>query len=84
MYRVPPTASNPASEPVISTKTILLVDDDNELRGALAEQFSLHDGFEALEAANASEALKMVETTRLDLVLLDWTCRTWTGAKPAS
>jgi len=56
---------------MISTKTILLVDDDDELRGALAEQFSLHDGFEAVEAANAAEALQTAEAQRLDLVLLD-------------
>lgn len=71
MYRVPPTASNPASLYMISTKTLLLVDDDDELRSALAEQFNLHDGFEAMEAANASEALKLIETQRFDLVLLD-------------
>lgn len=71
MYRVPPTASNPATLYMISTKTLLLVDDDNELRDALAEQFNLHDGFEAMEAANASEALKQIEEQRFDLVLLD-------------
>ena len=36
------------------TKTILLVDDDNELREALAEQFDLYEGFSVLQAENAN------------------------------
>lgn len=56
---------------MISTKTILLVDDDNELREALAEQFDLHDGFETIQAPNAAEALKVSAADRLDLILLD-------------
>ncbi|WP_084396315.1 response regulator transcription factor [Henriciella aquimarina] len=56
---------------MISKKTILLVDDDEELRSVLAEQFSLHDGFETVEAANAHEAMKIAESDRLDLILLD-------------
>ena len=56
---------------MISRKTILLVDDDDELRGALAEQFSLHDGFETLDAATAGEALESAQSERIDLVLLD-------------
>ena len=56
---------------MMSKKTILLVDDDDELRSALAEQFALHDGFEAREAANAAEALELTETERIDLILLD-------------
>ncbi|MEQ8558039.1 MAG: response regulator transcription factor [Henriciella sp.] len=56
---------------MMSKKTILLVDDDEDLRAALAEQFGLHDGFECLEAENATEALKIAERDRLDLILLD-------------
>lgn len=56
---------------MISQKTILLVDDDAELRGALAEQFDLHDGFETRQASGGVEALKVAETERLDLILLD-------------
>lgn len=56
---------------MISKKTILLVDDDEELRGALAEQFGLHDGFDTIQAKNAGEAIKIAETERLDLILLD-------------
>ena len=56
---------------MISKKTILLVDDDEELRSALAEQFGLHDGFETVEAANACDALSRATSDRLDLILLD-------------
>ncbi|WP_300377443.1 response regulator transcription factor [Henriciella sp.] len=56
---------------MISEKTILLVDDDEDLRAALAEQFGLHDGFETLEARNAGEALERTQADRIDLVLLD-------------
>ena len=37
------------------TKTILLVDDDNELREALAEQFDLYEGFSVIQAENATK-----------------------------
>lgn len=52
-------------------KTVLLVDDDNDLRGALAEQFSLHDAYETREADNATDGIKIAESERIDLVLLD-------------
>ena len=56
---------------MISTKSILLVDDDNDLREALAEQFDLHDGFEPPQATSGAEALRVASETRLDLILLD-------------
>ena len=52
-------------------KTILLVDDDNDLREALAEQFELHDGFETLQAANARDGVETALAERIDLILLD-------------
>ena len=56
---------------MISKKTILLVDDDDDLRTALADQFGLHDSFGTVEAATAAEALERAEKERLDLILLD-------------
>ncbi|MBR9835857.1 MAG: response regulator transcription factor [Alphaproteobacteria bacterium] len=53
------------------TKTLLLVDDDNDLREALAEQFSLYEGFNVLQAANAAEGVSQAEAERVDLILLD-------------
>ncbi len=52
-------------------KTILLVDDDHELRTALAEQFSLHDGFLTLEATGGLEGIARATAERVDLILLD-------------
>ncbi|MEM6535905.1 MAG: response regulator transcription factor [Pseudomonadota bacterium] len=53
------------------TKSLLLVDDDNELREALAEQFELYDGFTILQADNATTGVKLAEAERVDLILLD-------------
>lgn len=52
-------------------KTLLLVDDDNDLREALAEQFGLYEGFNVLQAENAATGVKLAETERIDLILLD-------------
>jgi DNA-binding response OmpR family regulator len=52
-------------------KKVLLVDDDNELRGLLVEQLQ-HDGeFVTAEARTAGEALARLKAEHFDLVLLD-------------
>jgi DNA-binding response OmpR family regulator len=52
-------------------KTILIIDDDAELRGALTEQLELHEEFSATSAAAATEGMRQAKETRPDLVLLD-------------
>ncbi len=52
-------------------KSILLVDDDNDLREALAEQFDLYEGFTITQAPNATQGVKLAESERVDLILLD-------------
>ena len=52
-------------------KTLLIIDDDVDLRGALAEQLQLHEEFEAQEASTAAEGIKAVREMRPDLILLD-------------
>lgn len=54
-----------------ANKTVLLVDDDNDLREALAEQFELYDGFSILQAENATQGVKLATTERVDIILLD-------------
>lgn len=54
-----------------TAKTILLVDDDAELRGVLAEQFELHEGFRIEHAGNAADGIRMATELRADLVILD-------------
>ncbi|MDB5450310.1 MAG: response regulator CenR [Phenylobacterium sp.] len=51
-------------------KTLLIVDDDADLRGAVAEQLQAED-FTALEAATAKDGIRMAQDERPDLVLLD-------------
>jgi DNA-binding response OmpR family regulator len=52
-------------------KTLLIVDDDADLRGALAEQLQLDEEFVTVEAGNGEEGLARAIEVRPDLVLLD-------------
>jgi len=52
-------------------KTLLIVDDDEDLRGALAEQLQLNEEFVAVEAATALDGVRLAQEIRPDLVLLD-------------
>ena len=52
-------------------KTILIVDDDPELREALAEQLRLHEEFATAEAAAGAEGVRVARESRPDLILLD-------------
>jgi DNA-binding response OmpR family regulator len=51
-------------------KTLLIVDDDQDLRGAVAEQLQA-ENFDTLEAATAGEGLKKASEAKPDLILLD-------------
>ncbi len=55
----------------MTARTILIIDDDEDLRQALVEQLSLYDEFEAMEAATAATGLKLAKDDQVDLVLLD-------------
>ena len=52
-------------------KTLLIVDDDEDLRGALAEQIDQETDFRAIQAATASAGLTLAAAERPDLILLD-------------
>lgn len=52
-------------------RRILIVDDDADLRSALAEQLALHPEFEVESAATAAEALTTALETNPDIVLMD-------------
>ena len=54
-----------------NARKILIIDDDDELRGSLSEQLSLHEEFDTLLAANATDGLKLARNGHVDLVLLD-------------
>jgi CheY-like chemotaxis protein len=51
-------------------KTILVVDDDEAIRTLLTEELE-DEGYKVLIATNARDALKMVASEALDLVVLD-------------
>jgi DNA-binding response OmpR family regulator len=59
------------ADDMTAAKTILLVDDDQDLREALAEQFELHEGFRIEHAGSAGEGIKKAEEVRADLIILD-------------
>jgi DNA-binding response OmpR family regulator len=52
-------------------KTILIIDDDADLRALLREQLELHEEFAAETAANASEGMRLAKESRPELILLD-------------
>jgi len=54
-----------------ANKRILLVDDDDDLRGALSEQLALHEEFDVIESATGQGAMDQVKDTQFDLILLD-------------
>jgi DNA-binding response OmpR family regulator len=53
------------------SKTVLIVDDDTDLRGALAEQLELDDQFIVHQAGAGEAGVKLAQEQRPDLVLLD-------------
>ncbi|WGW03986.1 response regulator transcription factor [Tropicibacter oceani] len=52
-------------------KNILLVDDDDDLREALAEQLIMTEDFEVFEAENGSGAMTRAKEQNYDLIILD-------------
>ena len=54
-----------------TARKILIVDDDDDLRDSLSDQFALHDEFQALVAETATQGLEMSRSEHVDLILLD-------------
>jgi DNA-binding response OmpR family regulator len=52
-------------------KRLLIVDDDEDLRVELVEQFALYDEFETEDVATASAAIAATKEKDFDLILLD-------------
>ena len=54
-----------------TARTILLVDDDHELRESLKDQLAMHDEFDIKTAETAGQGVEVARKERLDLILLD-------------
>jgi DNA-binding response OmpR family regulator len=54
-----------------ASKRILLVDDDETLRGSLAEQLELLEGFATVQAGDGAAAMAAIKQAHFDAVLLD-------------
>ena len=52
-------------------RTILIVDDDAELRDALVEQLALHEEFDAIAVDNGTKAVQEAKGGQVDLVIMD-------------
>ena len=52
-------------------RTLLIVDDDPDLREALAEQFGFEDGFEVMTADAAGPGMDLAKTERIDVIIFD-------------
>ena len=52
-------------------KTILLIDDDDDLRAALAEQFVMTEQVSVVEAGTGADALTHVKNGLFDLLIID-------------
>src|SRR5213595_154842 len=54
-----------------STRKILIVDDDSELREALVEQLALHEEFEPIAVDNGTKGVQTAKAGQIDLVIMD-------------
>ncbi|MBI3436333.1 MAG: response regulator transcription factor [Proteobacteria bacterium] len=54
-----------------STRKILIVDDDAELREALVEQLSLHDEFDSEGVETGTKGVQAARNGQVDLVIMD-------------
>jgi DNA-binding response OmpR family regulator len=55
----------------MTARTILLVDDDADLRETLVEQLRLYDEFNVIEGENASKGIATVRGEHVDLLIMD-------------
>ncbi|WP_411037422.1 response regulator transcription factor [Shinella sp. BYT-45] len=55
----------------MTSRTILLVDDDNDLRETLVEQLSLYEEFSTLEETTAGKGIQTARNNQIDLLIMD-------------
>src|SRR6478609_4041833 len=52
-------------------RTVLIVDDDAELREALVEQLALHEEFDAIAVDSGTKGVQAAKNGTVDLVIMD-------------
>ncbi len=62
---------SPTEQRMSSARTLLIIDDDEDLRESLADQLALHQEFRTLCVDTAARGMDAVKAERVDLVLLD-------------
>ncbi|MGH6763391.1 MAG: response regulator transcription factor [Phyllobacterium sp.] len=55
----------------MTARTILIVDDDDDLRGILAEQLSLYEEFQIIEEKTAAKGVQAARNGVVDLLIMD-------------
>ncbi|KRB62812.1 two-component system response regulator [Rhizobium sp. Root708] len=55
----------------MTARTILLVDDDDDLRETLTEQLSLYEEFTVLQETTATKGVEKARATPIDLLIMD-------------
>lgn len=55
----------------MTARTILLVDDDEDLREALIEQLALYEEFELLQENSATRGIQAARSAHVDLLIMD-------------
>jgi len=55
----------------MASRTVLVVDDDDDLRSTLVEQLQAETSFEIMEADKVTTVLELVEQKNFDLVIMD-------------
>jgi DNA-binding response OmpR family regulator len=55
----------------MTARTILIVDDDTDLRAILVEQLSLYEEFQIIEEDNATKGVQSARNGVVDLLIMD-------------
>ncbi|MDZ5699345.1 MULTISPECIES: response regulator transcription factor [Phyllobacteriaceae] len=55
----------------MTPRTILIVDDDDDLRATLVEQLALYEEFDLLQEATATKAIHAARNGMVDLIIMD-------------
>ena len=55
----------------MTSRTILIVDDDDDLRGTLVEQLALYEEFDVLQEATAAKGVTAARGGLIDLLIMD-------------